>query len=171
MAAVDFSKVVGGVAALAVSEDEGAAAHVVMSRLAVLDAADKRMAGLAGDRRWISISTATGRDGVFDFLIAAAVTGLAVRPMGGVNISEGATGVTAVSGSEVAGDGAIGVATQKIMAAVGIVAGNACVTGSAAVACIDFRYVVACGAADQGDGRFCRVVAGVAPLNIVKAIQ
>jgi len=118
-------EIIGGVTATAILEDIGGAAHFVMVGITVLDAACKRMAGLAVDRNWVATTAAACRNGVLDFLDAAAVTGLAIAAMGGVDVSKGAARVAGIAGREVAGDGAIGSRAQHVVAGVGIMGGDA----------------------------------------------
>lgn len=121
---VEIGEITGGVTIPAVHELEGVGVHVVVVDIAVLDAACKRVAGLAGDRCWVAIPAPARGDGVFDLLDAAAVAGLAVAEMEGVDLAEGAAEVGSVAGREVAGERAIGGRAQQVMAGVDIMAAN-----------------------------------------------
>lgn len=99
----------------------------------VLDGADHRMAGLAGDRRWIAVAAAACRDGVLDRLIATAMTFLTVGEMDRINLSEGVASMSGITAREVTGEGTVRSCAQHIMDAVGIVASDGRMAGGAGV--------------------------------------
>lgn len=75
----------------AVLQDEGGGIHVVVRSVTVLESTGSGVAGLASHgNRTAATATASG-NGIFYFLIAATVAGLAVGKMHDVNFIEGAT--------------------------------------------------------------------------------
>ena len=112
---VEARKIGADMAPFAVSEDELGAIHVVVGGIAMLMGANHWVTGLASYRGRGGVSAAASGNGIFDLLEAAAVTGLAVGTMGGVDFSKG------VAWMGVAVDGTVRCHAQFVMAGIIIV--------------------------------------------------
>lgn len=76
-------------AAIAVSEDKGGTAQVIVRGIGMLECTNKRMTALAGHGYRAGIPAAPGGDGLLNLLVAAAMAGLAIGAMGRIDLAEG----------------------------------------------------------------------------------
>lgn len=132
----------------------------------MLVSAKRGVTALAGNRNRGSAAAAAGGNGVLNLLIAAAVAGLAVGEVGGVDFVERAARVG------VAGDGAVGSHAQHVVAGIDIVGGDGVVAGRTGVGVAETRIGgrMVDGAALHGRDRVMAIgMAGVAFLYVMEA--
>lgn len=139
----------------------------------MLDSADEWMTGLASYRGRCAVPATAGGNGVFYLLVAAAVAGLAIGEVEGVNVGKGVAEMRGV-GAEVAGEGAIRRCAEQIMAAVDIMGSDRGMASGAGVGIAETQ--VSCrvvdGAAHHRSHRRVSIgMAGIALLHIMETGQ